>query len=188
MVHRLQFDLSTHGRLTVLDDALYGLDSTDNVSRYDGIFRVPSRAASDYTAKRSVTVEDADGTIRSCLFVFPSGGGLYETNVLLHDSRLFLASGVALIAIDIATLKTAWTVDLQSGADNGIHFITPERVLAIGDFDATLLDWSGSIIWAENIPGFLVPPAIIEAETFTIEDDDGRSHRVLLANGKCIAG
>ena len=107
MVHQLQFDLPSHGRLTVLDDALYGLNSTDNVSRYDEIFYVPSRTSSHYLAKRGVRVEDIDGTAKSCLLLFPSGSALSETNILLRDTRLFIASGVALVAIDLPTLSIA---------------------------------------------------------------------------------
>ena len=188
MVHHLQIELPNSGRLTVLDDKLYGLDSTDNVTQYDDIVVVPSRAARDYVAKRAVTVESPDGTVRSCLFAFPSGTGLYETNVCLHGTRLLLASGVAIICVDLTTLHMDWAVDLQTGADNGIHVVSGNRYLAIGDFDATLLDSAGLVIWAHNIPGFLVPPAQIDFRSFTIADDDGFDHCISIDTGQPITG
>ena len=95
-MHQLHFDLPDGGTLTVVDEALFGLDSTDNVNSYDVIHHVPSRASRSYVAKRGVTLTAPDGATNNCLLVFPSGGTLLPSNVLLHDRRLFVASGVAL--------------------------------------------------------------------------------------------
>ncbi|TWT78697.1 hypothetical protein CA13_00930 [Planctomycetes bacterium CA13] len=187
-MHHQTYTLPNGEHLTVVDDVLYGIDSTDNVSSYDRILRIPSRAADSYIAKRGLTIERMDGSISSCLLAFPSGSRMLPTNVLLHRGRLFVASGVALAAVDLPELSLSWNVDLQTGADNGLHAIDNDHVLAIGDFDATLLDWNGVVRWATNIPGFLVPPGTINGNVLSIDDDDSQTHRIDLVHGRVMMG
>ncbi|MCA9137437.1 MAG: hypothetical protein KDB00_11780 [Planctomycetales bacterium] len=187
-VHHQTYTLPDGDHLTVVDDVLYGIDSTDNVSAYDRILRIPSRNSASYVAKRGLTVERTNGSIASCLLAFPGGSRMLPTNVLLHRGRLFVASGVALAAIDVPELSLSWTVDLQTGADNGLLAIGNDHVLAIGDFDATLIDWDGVVQWAINVPGVLVPPGTISGNVLSIDDDDGQTHRVDLVHGRLMMG
>ena len=186
-MHQLHFDIPDGGKLTVVDEAQFGLESADNVNSYDVIYHVPSRASRSYLAKRGVQLTARDETTKNCLLAFPSGGALLPSNVLLHDRCLFIASGVALAAIYIPELSLDWTVDLLTGADNGLHIFDRRFVLAIGDFDATLLTLDGVVRWASNIPGYLVPPGRIADGVLIIDDDDLQTHRLDLRTGNLLA-
>lgn len=177
MTHQLTFALPDYRNIVVIEDTQFSVDSVDNATSYDSICRVPSRIYGDYYAKHGVRLDAVDGSSISCLFLFHGGGRLRETNVAIHGDRLYLSGGVSLCSIELTQLRVLWTVDLLSGADNGLHFSHAHNcILAIGDYDVTCLDWDGGILWATIVKGLLTPDSTIEGNVVSVYDEDGLKH------------
>ena len=187
-MHHLHFDLTDGSRITVVADQQFDPDSADNVTKYETVHCIPSRVARCYFANRALTLTRADGSSVSCLLRFPNGTPLSQTNTLVHRNRLLIASGVAIAAVNTRGLNIEWTCDLQTGADNGLHIFGSDWILAIGDFDATMLNWDGTQRWFTNIPGCLFAPGTITDNTLSISDDDYQTHLVDLPTGKVLTG
>jgi hypothetical protein len=182
--HNLTFSLSDYRSVVVIDDDQYDTESTDNSTSYESIHRIQSRASSDYYSKRGVRLSGLDGTSVSRLFLFHGGGRMRDTNVVVHNTLLYLASGVSLCCVELSQLNLRWDADLLTGADNGIYFPTGhDCILAVGDFDLTSLRYDGSIIWHTNAGDLLTAQANIDRDFVTVYGNDGCGHTFSIETG-----
>ena len=184
-VYRKSFTLDGFRTLTVIDDTQHNVDSVDNVNSYDRTHVIPSRVQHVYMSNRGLTLQSAGGTVQSALVRFPDGGRLLDSKIIVHDERLYLAGGTAVCCIDAMNLDLLWSVDLLTGADNGL--ITSDShdcIFAIGDFDASCIGPDGSIRWATQTNAILGSHVSIGAKTVDAYDENGLKHTFDIATGE----
>ncbi|WP_037247897.1 hypothetical protein [Rhodopirellula baltica] len=183
-MYRRTFQLDGFRSLNVFEDTQHDVDSADNVNSYNRTHLIPSRVAHVYFSNRGLTLQLADGTSHSALVRFPDGGRLGDSKILMHGDRLYMAGGTAVCCIDATNLDLLWSVDLLTGADNGLLVpASDDCIFAIGDFDASCIQLDGSIRWATQTNAVLGSQASCGADSVDVYDENGLKHSFDIATG-----
>ncbi len=184
-MYRRIFQLDGFRSLNVIDDTQHDVDSADNVNSYDRTHLIPSRVQHVYFSNRGLTLQLADGASQSVLVRFPDGGRLDDSKILMHGDRLYMAGGTAVCCIDATNLDLLWSVDLLTGADNGLLVDdSHDCIFAIGDFDASCISLDGSIRWATQTNAVLGSQASVDNHVVVVHDENGLKHTFDIATGE----
>ena len=103
----------------------------------------------------------------------------------MHGNRLYMAGGTAVCCIDTTNLDLLWSVDLLTGADNGLLVDdSHDCIFAIGDFDASCIALDGSIRWATQTNAVLGSQASVTNHVVVVHDENGLKHTFNIATGE----
>lgn len=178
------FNLDGFRTLNLIEDTQHDVDSADNVNSYDRTHLIPSRVQHVYFSNLGLTLQRTDGTVQSVLVRFSDGGRLDDSKIPVHRDRLYMAGGTAVCCIDTQTLNLLWSVDLLTGADNGLLVPSSDDcILAIGDFDASCIRLDGSIRWATQTNAVLASQASCSVDSVDVYDENGLKHSFNIATG-----
>ena len=184
-MYRRTFQLDGFRTLNVINDTQHDVESADNVNSYDRTHLIPSRVQHVYLSNRGLTLQLADGAVQTALVRFPDGGRLGDSKLLLHGDRLYMSGGTAVCCVDTTNLDLHWSVDLLTGANNGLLVDeSNDCIFAIGDFDASCIAFDGSIRWATQTNAILGSQVSVDSHVVAVYDENGLKHTFDLTTGE----
>ena len=108
--------------------------------------------------------------------------------VALVRSRVHVAVGYYVCAVELNGWSLAWSVRLRSGACLGLHYVRQhDCIFAIGDMEVTRISMNGTICWSKVVAEAMTRTFDCLGDSVIVTDFDGVSHRLNVNTGARMA-
>jgi hypothetical protein len=137
-------------RIEIVDDPIYSLNSTDNISNYDQEYfdDKPYSDRNYSNSKHGIRVFKNDLELSSAIICEVGGATtIHENSCLIKDGLLFICCSDKIYALSLPDLKLKWKKRLDPATCFGIYSFQGDLVVH-GELQITRVDINGIEKWS----------------------------------------